>query len=135
MKYLDTIERLNLDRQDAWENVKFINELHLSTFIKSHSCIKYTEDEILFVGGYDGKNEVPVEHFSFYNLKTNKITPNQRKFPDIIKNHCYYFQKHFNFIPFIESDNKKHFASIDEQDNIHVIEVGSLQYDIYKFED
>ena len=55
--------------------------------------------------------------------------------PDILKNHCYYFQKHTNFLPFIEDQNKKHFASIDEKDKSlreeiikinKTIEVGSL---------
>ena len=135
MKYLESIERMNLEKQDTWEFVKFSNEEHLSTYIKSHSCIKYNDDEILFVGGYDGKNDNPVENFTFFNVKSNKFSGNQRKFPDILKNHCYYFQKHTNFLPFIEDQNKKHFASIDEKDNIHVLEIGSLQYDIFKFED
>ena len=135
MKYLETIERINLDTQDNWEYVKFTNEEHLSTYIKSHSLIKHNEEEILFVGGYDGKNESPVENFIFFNIKSNKMIGSQRKFPDIIKNHCYYFQKNLNFIPFIEDHNKRHFVNIDEKDNIHLIEIGSLQYDIFKFED
>ena len=87
------------------------------------------------MGGYDGKNESPVENFIFFNIKSNKMIGSQRKFPDIIKNHCYYFQKNLNFIPFIEDHNKRHFVNIDEKDNIHLIEIGSLQYDIFKFED
>ena len=135
MKYLDTIERLNLEKQESWEIVKYSNEEHISSFRKSHSCIKINADELLFVGGYDGSNENPIENFSFYNSKTNKISTSQRVFPDIVKNHCYYFQKHVNFIPFIDEQNRHNYVGIDEKDNIHIVEVGELQYDIVRFED
>jgi len=136
MKYLDSIERINLaDQNGTWEFVQFANVKHLSTHRKSHSCVKLSEDEILFVGGYDGMNEKAVEDFTFFNSEKSEITSNERKFPEIVFNHIYNFQKNSFFVPFIDIGGKLHYTSIDEKENIHVVEISSLQYDIFKFED
>ena len=136
MKYLDSIERLNLSKDSAsWEFIKYLNEKHISTFRKSHSCVKLNQSEVLFIGGYDGHNETAIENFSFFNSEQSKFKGNDRKFPDIIFNHIYNFQKNSFFVPFIDIKSKLHFASIDERENVHVVEVQSLQYDIFKFED
>ena len=136
MKYLDSIERLDLsNKQGSWEFVKYLNEKHISAFRKSHSAVKLNESEVLFVGGYDGQNEIAIENFSFYNTDKSIFTGTERKFPDIIFNHIYNFQRNNFFVPFIDTKSKLHYASIDERENIHIVEVQSLQYDIFKFED
>jgi hypothetical protein len=136
MKYLDSIERLDLSNPNAsWEFIKYSNEKHISSYRKSHSCVRLNESEVLFVGGYDGQNDVAVEDFSFYDSKSSVFSPGERKFPDIVFNHIYSFQKHSFFVPFVDIKSKLYYASIDEKENVHVIETSSLQYDLFKFED
>jgi hypothetical protein len=136
MKYLESIERLDLSNPNAsWEFIKYSNEKHISTYRKSHSCIRLNESEVLFVGGYDGQNDLAVEDFSFYDSKASVFSPGERKFPDIVFNHIYSFQKHSFFVPFIDIRSKLYYAGIDEKENVHVIETSSLQYDLFKFED
>ena len=133
-KYLDSIEYLDLNSNDKWELLKYSNDQHISTFIKSHSLIKISNRDILIIGGYDGKNEVPIETFLKFDNMLGCITPVDRKLPDIMVKHFYNFQKDSSFVPFVDVNDRLHFASIDDMDNVHVVEVKTLQYDVFKFD-
>jgi hypothetical protein len=135
--YLETIERLNLNSatsSNTWEEIKLKNEQHLSTMIKSHTCLMSLPNEILFIGGYDGQNEIPVEKMMKFKIYEKELIPTDRKFPGIINNHMYNFQNDSAMVPFIDVKNRLHFACFDENDRIHSIEVGMLTYDIFKFD-
>lgn len=134
MKYLDTIEMLNLAGPSKWELVKYSNETHLSTSIKSHTIVKLNESEIIIIGGFDGSKETPVENFINFDFIDMKINLSERKLPDIIHNHCFNFQKDSMPVPFIDDSYRLHYAIYDEMDNAHVVEVKSIQYDLFKFE-
>jgi chromosome segregation ATPase len=134
MRYLDTIECLNLAGPARWELVKYSNETHLSTFIKSHTVVKLDESEIIIIGGFDGSKETPVENLINFSFTDMSINLSERKLPDIIHNHCFNFQKDSMPVPFIDDSYRLHFAMYDEMDNAHVVEVKSVQYDLFKFE-
>ena len=131
MKYLDSIERINLDNPLMWELVSYKNDHHISTFIKSHASIQLNNNEVLFVGGYDGLNDCPIENFSFFNVKKNEYYKSDRKFPDISKNHIYNFQKNGTSVPYIDIHNRLHLVAVDEKDVVHVVEAKTLQYDLF----
>ena len=134
--YLETIETLNLQTgtNSSWQEIKFKNESHMSTMLKSHTCLLTTPNEILFIGGYDGQNETPLEKMAKFKINQSEIFPTDRKFPGIINNHLYNFQNDSAMVPFIDIKNRLHFACFDENDRIHSIEVGMLTYDIFKFD-
>ena len=135
-KYIDTVEYLDLSNPLKWEILKFSNEKHVSTWFKSHSAVNLNNEEILLIGGFNGMKEMPTENFIKFDFKNNKneISQMDRKLPDIIFNHCYNFQKDSMFVPFVDINKRLHYASIDEMDNVHIIEVNSWQYDILKFD-
>ena len=133
--YLDTIERLNLENPLNWEMINFKCEKNTSIIRKAHSIVKYTDTDLLFLGGYNGNTDSAIENFSFFNLKKNEFNSNERKFPEITKNKLYNFQKNNNSYPFIDINNKLHYAAIDEKHAIHIVEAKSLQYDFYIFFD
>ena len=132
--YMDTIEYLHIDNSERWETLKYSNEQSLSTFIKSHSLVKISNRDILIIGGYDGNNEVPVETIIKFDTLLSNISSIDRKLPDIALNHFYNFQKDSSFVPFIDVNERLHFTSIDDMDNVHVIDVKTIQYDIFKFD-
>ena len=138
-KYLDSIERFNLNNESAkWEIVKYHNENHLSTFIKSTACILHTninnETEIMFLGGYDGKNETAVENFYIFDLKTKKIDCVERKYPKLKQYHCYNFHNDSNLASIKDDKNKQYYVGFDDNDRVHIIEANSLMYDIISFD-
>jgi hypothetical protein len=132
MKYLDTIERLNMENPLMWEMVEFKRDKNLiSAYKKSHACIKMNDNEVLFIGGYDGLNDCPIENFSFFNIKKGEYYSNERKFPEISKNHIYNFQKNNSCVPYIDIYNRLHLVAVDEKDVVHVVDVKTLQYDLF----
>lgn len=134
-KYLDSIERINLENPSNWEYINYKSGNNVTVLRKAHSIVKFTDTDLLLLGGYDGNTDSPYENFSFFNLKKNEFSSNDKKFPEITKNKCYNFQKNSNSNPFIDINNKLHYAAIDEKNAIHIVEVKSLQYDFYIFFD
>jgi len=140
MKFLDTIEYLNLDHggvgktPHAWEILKFSNPSHYTTFIKSHSLLKINESEVLIIGGFDGKSELPIEKFMKFNFEKSELDMIDRNLPNIIFNHFYNFHKDSIFVPFFDSYNRLNYGVIDEMENAHLVEVSSFQYDVIKFD-
>jgi hypothetical protein len=132
--YINSIEKLNLDDPIQWEEIKFSNENHLSTSIKSHSCVRIN-DKIIFLGGFDGQNEKPLEDFFEYDI--TKVTLNSlggRKYPEIVQNHFYNFQNDSALVPFKDFKNRLHYAGFDEKDQVHTIDTTMFEYDLFKFD-
>ena len=134
-QYLDSIERINLESLVNWEIVEYKNEGNVSTLRKAHSLVKINENELLFIGGYDGSEDAAFENFAFFNLKKMEITQGDEKFPEISRNKFYNFQKNNNSSPFIDVNNKLHYSAIDEKNAVHIVEAKSLQYDLFIFFD
>lgn len=131
MKYLDSVERLNLNSGVMWEVVLYNNKSHSSTFRKSFSIINLNDNEILFIGGFDGKDETPIENFSKFNIRTNEFEETEIKFPDLTKNLIYNFQNNNVCSPFIDVTNQLHFICFDSKELVHIIRIENLEHKIY----
>ncbi len=131
--YNNTIEKLDMSNPVQWQDIKFKNDLHLTTSIKSHSCI-LIDNSVFFLGGYDGQNEKPVEEFYVYEVSGKVYKTFERKYPDIVYNHFYNFQNDSAMVPFIDVKNRLHFAGFDENDQVHSIDTTIFNYDIFKFD-
>lgn len=131
MKYLDSIERMNLDSYSNWEVIFYSNHGHISTSRKAFGLIKRSETEVLFIGGYDGQNESPIENFSFFDFKKKEFFETERKFPDLNNYHIYSFQNNSSSIPYIDFQNRLHYVCFDDKELVHAVECKSLQYDIF----
>ena len=52
----NTVERLNIIKNDKWEIIAYSNPGHLILGLSSHGILSKSETEILILGGYDGKS-------------------------------------------------------------------------------
>ncbi len=134
-RYLETIERLDLENPSNWEIVNFKSDNNASILKKGHSMVKLTDTDLLLLGGYDGNTNAPCDNLSFFNLIKSEMTSGDKKFPDMDRKKHYNFQKNSNSSPFIDINNKLHYAAIDEKNAIHIVEVKSLKYDLFIFFD
>ena len=134
-RYLETIERLDLENLEKWEIINFKSDKNNSIFKKGHSIIKLTDTDLLLLGGYDGNSDSPCDNLCFFNMINSEYSTSDKRFPDVDTKKHYSFQKNSNSSPFIDINNKLHYAAIDEKNAIHIVEVKSLKYDLFIFFD
>ena len=102
--------------------------------IKSAGIVPINENELFILGGFDGLKETSVDNLILFNLKTQTLERINKKLPDIVYNHCYDFGKESQFISFLDDEDKIYMSNIDEMDNVHIIELPTLRYDLFKFD-
>ena len=57
-----------------------------------------------------------------------------KELPEIYQSKWYNFSKETMFMTFEDENKNINLANIDDNNNVHVIQVPSLAYDLYKFE-
>ena len=67
-------------------------------------------------------------------MKEKFIEEVNKKLPDIVYNPCYNFGKESQFVSFGDDEGKIYMSNIDEMDNVHVIALPTLRYDLFKFD-
>jgi N-acetylneuraminic acid mutarotase len=128
----NTVERLNVSLNDKWELITFANPYNISISLSSQGCLKYSDVEILLLGGFDGKNYR--DGIISFNIFTNTFAPTKFKIPDHKKNNFYHFFKESNFIEFFEANeggeiNLLH-ALFDSKEKLHLINTKNFKYEI-----
>ena len=133
-EYIDTVECLDITKaNDAWKVVKYKSK-GKNFLLKSSGVLPINENEIFILGGFDGLKETSVEQLILFNMKEKCIEAVNKKLPDIVYNHCYNFGKESQFVSFGDDEGKIYMSNIDEMDNVHVIELPTLRYDLFKFD-
>jgi hypothetical protein len=130
-KCLNSIECLNLLKPTKWEFIHYVNPNEFSLFIRGHSAIALSNNEILFLGGYDSHNEKPIEYLFEYYIEEMKMIPVNRRLKDIAKNVSYNFGKCSGFAWFEDDKERKVFVGYDDKDRVHMLDSSNLTYDIF----
>ena len=130
-RYLDLVERLNLDYAISWDVVNFKKNDNISCFKKCFATAKVSDDEILFIGGSDGFNENPIDNFSFFNIVKNEFYFTESKFSQSEQNYYYDFHRNSNSVISSDINNNNFFISFDERDNIHIIDSKNMQHIVF----
>ena len=133
-EYIDTVECLDITKvNDTWKVVKYKTK-GKNFLLKSSGILPINENEIFILGGFDGLKETSVEQLILFNMKEKFIEEVNKKLPDIVYNHCYNFGKESQFVSFGDDEGKIYMSNIDEMDNVHVIALPTLRYDLFKFD-
>jgi hypothetical protein len=127
-KYLDSIERLNLESPLSWEFVSFKKNENISCFKKSFSASKFSNDEILMIGGIDGFNEYSSENYSIFNVKKNEFYYLDDKLNHNDSFCSYDFHRNPVSIQAFDINNNCFHVSIDEKDTVHIIDSKTMQH-------
>lgn len=123
---LSSIERINVDTNDKFELI-YINE---QITLSSLACAKYVDeddndtdnnDEILLLGGFDGKNYVDTS--LVFNSKEMKIRDCDIIIPNMNKHFQFLFHKESMFL---EVDGNLQMA-FDMKNNVHLISKESYE--------
>lgn len=87
----NTVERLNVLKNDKWEIIPYSNPSNLNIGLSGHGICKKSEVEILIFGGFDGK--VYKDNIILYNLLTSSFFSTNRKIPSLKKYSFFQFFK------------------------------------------
>ena len=126
-RYLNTIERLNLLKQNQWELINYFNENLLATSRKSFATFKVNEEELLFIGGFS--DDMPIDTFFTFNVKSSLFNQIEKKLPEIEINQYYDFQRNSNFVCYFE----RFYYNFDSKNDLHWIDIETMKYDVVKF--
>ena len=129
----NTIERMNVQKNENWEILSYTNPSYLNVNLNSHSTIRYNENEILILGGFDGKTYR--DSVIIFNLKTSSFHQTQLKIPELKKNTYYYFFKESSFVKLKEYENKienslPNYCLFDSNNRLHIVNTRKFQYQI-----
>lgn len=130
-RYLDSIERLNLESPLSWEFLNFKRNENISCFKKNFAASKLSNDEILIFGGIDGFNDYSSENFSIFNLKKNEFYYLDNKLNQQDSLSSFDFHRNPVSIQAFDSNNNCFHFAIDEKDTVHIIETKTLQHMIF----
>lgn len=133
-----SIERINVLKNDTWELINYSNPMNLNLHMSSLSTIEYNENEILFLGGFDGKSYL--ESIISFNTNTMTITKTNMKIPDLKKNSFYHFFKESSFCHIFEyenimDENSYNFALFDSKERLHLINTRVFKYSVIQIQD
>ena len=133
---VSTIERLNLNKNDMWETLPYVNSSNINLSLSGHGIALKSNNEVLILGGYDGKNYK--DSIISINLKNMTCDLLDSKIPNIKKNKFYQFFKHNNFeeIYFNDMFDKIEaelcYINLDSKNIVHYISInsGKIKYEI-----
>ena len=129
-KCLDSIERMNMERQSIWELFNIRGSRNISISLYGHCSIKKDEDIILF-GGINGINNLPNKNVFLINLQSNSIIETNKKC-DADKNPMMFLRNN-NSVYYQEKNSKKNFNVIFDHDlTVHNIYLDNLDFTKYK---
>lgn len=178
----ETIERINVNKNDEWELISFkFNALSLNSVsnynfhnnnnysneiicLNSNGVIPYSENEVLIVGGYDGKSyrdsifvfKIEPDLDKDFNNNNNNSSSNnninnrffncfsleffKEKIPDVNKNISYLFDKESHFINIgdyenVISDQLFDYAMFDSKLRLHLVNTRKFKYEILLLKD
>jgi hypothetical protein len=133
-QYLDSIERLYLLRQTQWEIVNYFKNNLFSPAKKGFATLKVSEEDVLFVGGFNGETEESMRKFTQYSIKDNQFyNLDEYTLGDIDKNYYYSFQKNTSFTVLNQNDLNI-FFNFDDNNYLHVIDGLDLKHETFKCE-
>jgi N-acetylneuraminic acid mutarotase len=129
----NTIERMNIMKHENWEILSYTNPSYLNVTLNSHSIIKYNDNELLILGGFDGKHYR--DSIFIFNVKTNSFHQTNLKIPDLKKNTYYYFFKESSFVKITEYDNVvdnslPNYVLFDSNNRLHILNSRKFNYQI-----
>lgn len=156
----NTIERIDVLKNDKWDYVNILmnsHELQINSQnlnLNSNGIIPFGKEEILIIGGYDGKSY----RDSIYilsadkdkNSNLNKLNNNDainlhcldldlfcEKIPEITKNVSYIFDKESLFINIQDYENiicekMYDYAMFDSKLRLHLVNTRKFRYDIIR---
>ena len=129
----NTIERMNSHKNENWEILSYTNPSYLNVNLNSLSTIRYSDNEILILGGFDGKHYR--DSVFLFNVKTSSFHQTQLKIPDLKKNTYYYFFKESSFVKIGEYENLiegglPNYCLFDSNNRVHLINTRKFQYQI-----
>lgn len=147
----NTIERLNVSKNDKWEVMAFANPSNLNISLSGHGAFKKSETEILIFGGFDGRNYKDsiilfnVSNFSFF--ATNCKIPSLKKygFFQFFKQSCFLdtdlseVNVNSNGVEETNSSKKEKeskdskvydFFNFDSRDLLHFVNIRKFRYEI-----
>ena len=151
-EYVDSIEYYDTNKEGCgWKAMAF-SSVGRKFLLKENAVVPINEDEVFLLGGYDGVNNTNVENLIVFNFKYKTIREEKKKLPDIVDSKYYGFGKESMFISYIDNENMNCLSkdtnnnnsndtnkriimgNIDDNDNVHLIQIGSLRYDLFKFD-
>ena len=153
-EYVDSIEYYDTNKAGCgWKAMSF-SSVGRKFLLKENAVVPINEDEVFLLGGYDGVNSTNVENLIVFNFKYKTIREEKKKLPDIVDSKYYGFGKESMFISYVDNENlnctskdtnnnnnnssetnkRIIMGNIDDNDNVHLIQIGSLRYDLFKFD-
>lgn len=158
-EYVDSIEYYDTNKDKSGWKVMGCSSIGRKFLLKENAVVPINEDEVFLLGGYDGVNNTNVENLIVFNFKYKTIREEKKKLPDIVDSKYYGFGKESMFISYIDNENMNCLSkdtfnnnnnnnninsndrnkriimgNIDDNDNVHLIQIGSLRYDLFKFD-
>jgi hypothetical protein len=131
---LNSIERLNLDKLDSWEVVKYQNPKNLNVALDSHGTVYANSDEIFILGG--AINNKYSDKIFKYNLHDDAIYLTEMSIPGLVENEYFRFWEESTFKAlsnigiFLNKDEDFLFGSFDAKDKVHFFNSKSFKYNI-----
>ena len=134
-QYLNTIEFLDMENISSWKYLKYKNENLLSLKMTGGLSINYNDEKIIYIGGYNGEHNKPLEHFyqiileeNFEKEENNIVEKIDRKLKDIEKNKKYIFDKGYNTF----MNNKDlYYLAFDNHFRAHIFQINNMAHDIF----
>lgn len=134
---LNSIERLNLIKNESWELINLKNNLGISYNLMGNGVLAYNESEVLLLGGSDEKGQMRDTIFLF-NSNSNIIRKFEYKIPDIKWKVCFNFKKESNFMKIncFDCNNTKmpKYLNIDGLNRVHLVNTNLNRFE-YNFKE
>ena len=133
--YIDTIEFYDTsisNTEHVWNVIQYNTDTGLTFMLKQSGIVPVNENAIFLLGGYDGINNAPVQRLVVFDFEKCTIKEENKDLPDIKCNQFYSFGNESQFVSFSDDQGQMYMTNVDEEGNVHIIELGSLRYDLYK---
>jgi hypothetical protein len=131
--YLDSIERINLDASESnWELIdySYYKNAIFSTCLKSFVCLQKNEEEILIIGGYDGKNRTNNKNIIKFNSKSSSVQSHP-EIKTLLKLCLYDCNKENKTVSYVNGENEAFSAIFDDYFQLHLINSSTLEHQIF----
>jgi len=130
-KYIDSIERLNLESPLSWELITFKKNSNFNFLRANFSAINVGNDQILFVGGVDGVNENVIRNYSYFSFKTNEFVVSDE---EINNSTSLDFHRNSSFVTSTDVNSNTYYIGFDEKENVHIIDKNLKHSVVLSFE-
>ncbi len=128
----NTIERLNVIKNDSWELINFNNTFSVPQTLNGFGILNLNDRELLLMGGSDGKN--CISSIYTYNLNNNTIKTFNENLPRIKSFMMYAFNKEPQFTKIncydVNETKLPTHVNIDCLNRLHLVNVKRFDYQI-----